>query len=64
MTANVNQEQCIGCGLCVGMAPEVFRMNDNGLSEAFGEVTEANKGKKAKKKKEMLKTVILERVYI
>ena len=43
MTANVNQEQCIGCGLCVGMAPEIFRMNDNGLSEAFGEVTEANK---------------------
>jgi len=42
MTANVNQEQCIGCGLCVGMAPEIFRMNDNGLSEAFGEVTEAN----------------------
>ena len=39
MTANVNQEQCIGCGLCVG----IFRMNDNGLSEAFGEVTEANK---------------------
>ena len=39
MTANVNQEQCIGCGLCVGMAPEIFRMNDNGLSEAFGEVT-------------------------
>ena len=30
MTANVNQEQCIGCGLCVGMAPEVYRMNDNG----------------------------------
>lgn len=43
MTANVNQEQCIGCGLCVGMAPEIFRMNDNGLSEAFGDVTEANK---------------------
>ena len=42
MTANVNQEQCIGCGLCVGMAPEIFRMNDNGLLEAFGEVTEAN----------------------
>lgn len=34
MTANVNQEQCIGCGY-VWMAP-VFRMNDNGLSETFG----------------------------
>ena len=43
MTANVNKEQCIGCGLCVGMAPDVFKMDDDGLSTAFGEVIEANK---------------------
>jgi len=23
----VNQEECIGCGLCTEIAPEVFRMN-------------------------------------
>ena len=43
MTANVNKEQCIGCGLCVGMAPDVFKMDDDGLSTAFGKVIEANK---------------------
>lgn len=29
----VDQEKCIGCGLCVGMCPEVFRMNADGKSE-------------------------------
>lgn len=23
---------CIGCGACTGVAPEVFEMDDNGLS--------------------------------
>ena len=25
-------ESCIGCGTCVGVAPDVFEMNDEGLS--------------------------------
>ena len=30
----VDQEICIGCGLCVSIVPEVFRLNDAGVSEA------------------------------
>jgi len=29
----VDQEICIGCGLCVSIVPEVFRLNDAGVSE-------------------------------
>lgn len=24
----INQEACIGCGACEGVAPEVFKLND------------------------------------
>ena len=26
---------CIGCGLCEGVCPNVFRLNDTGLAEAL-----------------------------
>lgn len=29
----VDQQICIGCGLCVSIVPEVFRLNDAGVSE-------------------------------
>ena len=29
----VDQEVCIGCGLCVSIVPEIFRLNDAGVSE-------------------------------
>lgn len=34
MNYNVNEE-CIGCGLCADICPEVFRMNDGGTAEAY-----------------------------
>ncbi|MEL1135854.1 ferredoxin [Desulfitobacterium sp. THU1] len=34
MTASVD-ETCIGCGACASVCPEVFRMNDEGLAEAY-----------------------------
>jgi len=43
MRACVDQDTCIGCGLCTGTAPEVFRMNDDGLAEAYSEVDEVGK---------------------
>ncbi len=42
MTANVDQSGCIGCGLCADTCPEVFRMNDEGLAEAYADVTNDN----------------------
>ena len=31
----VDQDMCIGCGLCVGSCPEVFEFNDDGKAEAI-----------------------------
>ena len=32
--AHVNQDTCIGCGLCIQLCPKVFAMQDNGKSKA------------------------------
>ncbi|MFV0249863.1 MAG: ferredoxin [Bacilli bacterium] len=34
---NVNQDLCIGCGACAGIASEVFFINDEGLAEVIVE---------------------------
>ena len=34
MKASVD-ENCIGCGACTSICPEVFQMNDEGLAEAY-----------------------------
>ncbi len=31
----VNQDECISCGLCAEVCPEVFRMNDQDISEVY-----------------------------
>lgn len=38
MKAKVNDE-CIGCGMCVNVCPQVFELNSAGLSVASGDVT-------------------------
>lgn len=40
MKVKVNQDACIGCGACTSIAEGVFNINDDGLSEVVGEVTE------------------------
>ncbi len=30
----VDKENCIGCGACVSIAPEIFQFDENGLAEA------------------------------
>lgn len=45
MKAIVDQELCIGCGLCCDICPEVFHMNDDGLAESVGEVPEGQEEK-------------------
>lgn len=42
MKVYVDEGICIGCGLCTGICPEVFEMNDNGTATAYGEVTPDN----------------------
>lgn len=34
MKAIVDQETCIGCGLCPSICEEVFQMNDDGKAHA------------------------------
>jgi ferredoxin len=31
----VDQDVCIGCGLCASLVPGVFRLNDGGVSEVY-----------------------------
>ena len=46
MKVKVNQGNCIGCGACESICPEVFQLNDDGLStvitEDFSNVDEAS----------------------
>lgn len=41
MRAHVDESTCIGCGICEGIAPDVFQMED-GVSKVIGDVTEDN----------------------
>lgn len=34
----VIQDGCIGCGMCEGTCPEVFRIGDDGLAQVYAEV--------------------------
>ncbi len=43
MRAFVDQDMCIGCGLCEGTCPEVLRMNDAGKAEAYADTTKNNR---------------------
>ncbi|NCB73283.1 MAG: ferredoxin [Clostridia bacterium] len=37
MKAHVDKSGCIACELCVETCPEVFRIGDDGLAEAYAE---------------------------
>lgn len=40
MRATVDEETCIGCGLCAETCPEVFEMTDDKVSVKVDEVPE------------------------
>jgi len=40
MRVTVDEETCIGCGLCAETCPEVFEMNDDKARVKVDEVTE------------------------
>lgn len=35
MKATIDRSGCIGCTLCTNIAPDIFRMADDGLAEVF-----------------------------
>ncbi len=35
MKAEVNQDTCIGCGLCPSIEPEVFKIGDDGKAHVI-----------------------------
>lgn len=43
MRAKVDQDMCIGCGLCCGLEPAVFQMNADGKAEGYADTTDATK---------------------
>lgn len=41
MKIRVNKDVCIACGACYAVAPEVYQMDDDGMSEVINEVIPA-----------------------
>lgn len=40
----VDQDKCIGCGMCAGLCPETFQINANGKAEVINnQVTDCAK---------------------
>ena len=37
MKVTIDRSGCIGCGLCEGTCPKVFRMNDDGRAEVYAQ---------------------------
>lgn len=37
MSIKVDQNKCIGCGMCVNMCPKVFKINSQGKSEVISQ---------------------------
>jgi len=33
----IDQNKCVGCGMCAGLCPETFKMNPNGKAEVINE---------------------------
>ena len=42
MKAVVDAEKCIGCGLCVEVAPDIYEMQDDKAVTKIDEITEDN----------------------
>jgi ferredoxin len=45
MIAKIDQDGCIGCGLCADTCPSVFRMTDDEIAEVYvDEIPEEDEG--------------------
>ncbi|HHY26590.1 MAG TPA: ferredoxin [Desulfitobacterium dehalogenans] len=56
------ESDCIGCGSCEAVCPEIFRMNDDGLAEAYVNPVPSELEEKAKEAADMcpVNVIILE----
>ena len=43
MEVTIDREECVGCGACAEIAPDVFRIDADDKAEVYGEVTDDNK---------------------
>ena len=38
MKGYVDKDVCVGCGMCVGVCPDAFRMGEDGFAEGWQEL--------------------------
>jgi len=43
MKVIIDRSECIGCGLCTEICPEIFRMDNDDLAEIYAEVDDSLK---------------------
>lgn len=60
MKAKVIENLCIGCGACQALAPEVFELNDSGVSQCIVEEIEEDKVEETKEAQETCPTNAIE----
>ena len=53
---NVNKDDCIGCGLCEDICPEVFKMDDEGMAVVIVDSISAEAEASAKEAEESCPT--------
>lgn len=47
MTVKVDQEKCVGCGLCASLNPDVFELGDDGKARVIKPKASAKECKEA-----------------
>ncbi len=60
MKAKVNRDACIGCGACASICPDVFELDDEGLSVVISDEIEKDKQEDAKDAKDTCPTSAIE----
>ena len=62
MKVRVNQDACIGCGACEQIDDELFKINDEGLSEEVSEDVAEDKEENAREAIESCPTSAIEEI--
>ena len=62
MKVRVNQEACIGCGACEQIDDELFKINDEGVSEETSEDIDDDKDESAREAIDSCPTGAIEEV--